>query len=202
MYLDQSACRSIVAGAVLFAVCSAGCGESRNKAAQEQEAARREEVTQRQIAELAKKHGAKTDWMNSAKDTDHQVFALELQQAIDPFVGHPVLLTGMVRDVYRTKDGYGLMCSPDPDGSEAWRTTYFVLDVTEDTARRLLASKPDSFQRCAVVFIPSRVSVTFREEAQAHSPDDEQSGEDYELTRRLWVRGKCVDAEFLPTYSF
>ena len=101
---------SVVVAAVLV-VCLAGCGGTTKTAEEVQEAARKE-ATQRQIVELARKHGAKTDWSGSINETSlRHVFALKLQQAIDPLIGHPILLVGWVNDIYRTKDGYCLICS-------------------------------------------------------------------------------------------
>ena len=70
------------------------------------------QAAERRIAELAKKHGANTNWTDSIKKTsaDSGVFSFQRQEAFDPLIGHPILARVTIIDIYRAKDGYRLIC--------------------------------------------------------------------------------------------
>ncbi|MGA2033926.1 MAG: hypothetical protein ABSG68_16890 [Thermoguttaceae bacterium] len=202
---------TIVALFALSALLVSGCSDTSiaNKAAKKQEDAARKAAVLQQIGALADKHGARTDWMSAAHGSPvGEGYAYQLQKALDPLIGHAILLTAYADDIYRRNDGLRLVCHLEPDNSEApvwqdiWRKTHFVLDISEEQAKRLVDAQSstslDFFGDCAAVAVPSRVDLWFDNVLHEDKPNDDMAGE-YELVRQQWVRGKCVEVLPLPS---
>jgi hypothetical protein len=182
-------------------VTGSGCGKTTQKDEDEKAASR--QAAERRIAELAKKHGASTNWADSIRTNTYYLPALtfERQEAFDPLIGHPILAIVTIVDIYRTKDGCRLMCRlrADDPPFEAWGKLYFVLDLPQEKSRQL-AGIPDEClgDVFAIVAVPSRADLRFHPEAEA--TDGEESPSEGAPSFELWVRGTCLEVEHVPGY--
>jgi hypothetical protein len=208
MYLTTSTQRGAILVTLLFVfICSAGgCSrnsdDTANSVAEKRKAA--QEAGQRQLAALAKKHGARTDWMESVERGHNEVFAFEIQDVFKRLVGRPILLTVEFNDIYETKDGHRLICSLADGPSHSveltteWEHTHFVLDLTQEKAQYMAeAMHANCIATFAVVAIPTRIDVKFSNEFRQDEEGAPGEGS-YSLTREIWIMGSLVDAECLP----
>lgn len=166
------------------------------------------EAGETRIAQLAGKHGANRDWTGSIRKADglDGVFAFEMQDAFDPLIGRPILAIVTVADIYRTTDGYRLVCylSPKDAASVGWEHLYFLLDLSPERARKLAGLADSRFSEVfAVVMVPTRADVRFSREVEALKPESTEDEASLDVGRpsgSLWVRGTSLDIEHLPGY--
>jgi len=168
----------------------------------------RQAAGETRIAQLAKKHGAKTDWTASLRRANGSAasFTFELQNALDPLIGRPILAIVDAGDIYRTMDGYRLICQLSASGpaSRGWESLHFVVDLPLEKARKLAdVSDAQSYEVFAIVIVPIRADVRFSREVevlQPESTDDEATLDVGRSFGRLWVRATLLDVEHLPGY--
>jgi hypothetical protein len=177
--------------------CLGGCAPQVDPAPAKGQAA--QEAGERQIAAMAEKHGAKSDWMDAINNRrTARVYGFQIQDAFRDLVGNKALLTVEIKDIYEGKTGCRLVCSPalspspTPDLIMALWSTRFVLDLTRDQAQRLAeADEPLRASTFAVVAVPTQIGVGLNSEIQ-------QDGENARGEGDVWIRGTLVDAARLP----
>jgi hypothetical protein len=203
---------TLVTFAVL--VTASGCGSARREpdkqhATKENEKAARRQAAEQRIAELAKKHGANTNWTDSIRANPDDVvgaFTFQRQEVFDPLLGHPIVALVEIMDICRAGDGYRLICrfSLDHPQFDAWGQTYFMLDLAREKARQL-ADSPDArfLEVFAVVALPRRADWRFNREVTAEKSEAAHEGAIAsvgEVSVELWITGTCLDVERIPDY--
>ncbi len=189
----------------------------------------KKERTKDTFKALVGRHNAILDWtgihQNENENRDTRIFTIELQDALQKLGDRTAIFVSPVADVFRTDDGFRILCHYQPyneglvyaDWSAANVT--FLLEVNEATARHLVelhseAENEDPYetQFFAIAVLVKRTTVTLGPkyyaigeivEAGTYEVDQRTEAEVEEggLRPRVLITGSCLEIVHLEGYD-
>jgi hypothetical protein len=152
----------------------------------EKQRVEQQEQSRDAVVAASKRYGAIIDWEERLKDSS---FSIQIEDAIMPEDGKPIVVEGFVEDVARHNDQYYLYINNWRTGGN---TISFVLECDPATARHVI-EKNDSFGSVSVI-----AQITSVEKAQLALRSGVKTTEDpapieIDSSSLFIARGKCLE---------
>ncbi len=146
----------------------------------------RQQQSRDTVVATAKRYGAIIDWEERLKDS---AFSIQVEDAILPEDGKPIVVDGFIEDVARHNDQYYLYIN---DWRTGGNTISFVLECDPATARHVI-EKNGSFGSVSVI-----AQITSVEKAQLALRSGVKTTEDpvpieIDSSSLFIARGKCLE---------